>query len=286
MPGASVTFTATIAPAPTGGTVQFFADGATLGVPVTVSSGSAATSTSALSIGTHPITATYSGDANYYGSASNVVNQVVNDPTPTISSIGPTSAAVNAPDFTLTVTGTNFIAGSVVRWNGNDRVTMFVSSTKLTATILKNDLSAAGTANITVFNPGLSNTAVFTINPTASTISIIVTSSCNPCMVYQTSRITATVTNTVGSLLSAPVKRPRDAVPSGTLTFKDNGNNITGCVNIGLNGQGQGVCATILPGGTHLITAQYSGDANFNSASGTLLQRVDYLHLFPSIQKH
>ncbi|MFQ3632499.1 IPT/TIG domain-containing protein, partial [Roseiflexus sp.] len=77
----------------------------------------------------------------------------------------------------LTITGTNFVNGAVVRWNGNDRSTTFVSSSVLTATIPASDIAIAGTANVTVFNPapggGVSNAATFTINNPAPTISSI-----------------------------------------------------------------------------------------------------------------
>ncbi len=208
-------------------------------------------------------------------------------PVPTLTNISPTSAAVNAPDFTLTVTGTNFVASSVVRWNGGNRATTFVSATKLTAAIARNDLSAAGTVNVTVFNPtpggGTSNAASFTINPTTSTV--MLTSSCNPCRLQQTVRITATVTNTVRAA-GRTALRSRDAIPSGTMTFKNNGNNIAGCANLALNGAGQAICVTTLPSGTHMVTAQYSGDANFNPGAGTLSQSMNYLLRLPAIQKH
>lgn len=79
--GQPVTFTATItplnAPAPTG-TVTFF-DGVTnIGSGAVNGSGVATLTTSALASGSHSITATYSGDANYAGSTSMPVVQVVN----------------------------------------------------------------------------------------------------------------------------------------------------------------------------------------------------------------
>jgi hypothetical protein len=51
------------------------------------------------------------------------------------------------------VTGTNFVLSSVVRWNGADRATTFVSPTQLRAVIPATDLLMAGTARVTVFNP-------------------------------------------------------------------------------------------------------------------------------------
>ena len=113
MAGQAVTFTATVStnggPGP-GGTVQF-KDGATnLGAPVTLSGSTAMLTTSALSVGTHPITAVYSGDANYTTSASQVLDQIVTGGGPTatttslISSLNP-SLLGQSVTFTATVNG-------------------------------------------------------------------------------------------------------------------------------------------------------------------------------------
>lgn len=89
------------------------------------------------------------------------------NPTPTLSSISPTSTAEGGGSFTLTVTGTNFVNDSVVRWNGADRSTTFNSETELEATILAGDIASQGTADVTVFNPspggGETNAIEFTI---------------------------------------------------------------------------------------------------------------------------
>jgi len=58
-----------------------------------------------------------------------------------------------AADFTLTVNGSGFTASSVVRWNGSDRPTTFVSSTRLTAAIAAADVSAIADIPVTVFDP-------------------------------------------------------------------------------------------------------------------------------------
>ena len=73
---------------------------------------------------------------------------------PTLTSLSPSSAAAGGPAFTLTVNGSNFVSGSVVRWNGADRTTTFVSATQLTAAIPAADIAAAGSASVTVQNPG------------------------------------------------------------------------------------------------------------------------------------
>lgn len=53
------------------------------------------------------------------------------NPTPTITSLSPSSATAGGPAFTLTVTGTQFISGSQVLWNGSQAPTTFASSTSL-----------------------------------------------------------------------------------------------------------------------------------------------------------
>ncbi|MRR17553.1 MAG: DUF11 domain-containing protein [Deltaproteobacteria bacterium] len=92
---------------------------------------------------------------------------VVNNPVPSIAGLNPGSVAPGAAAFTLTVNGSNFVNGSIVRWNGADRTTSFVSATQITAAILAADVATAGTANVTVFSPtpggGTSNTATFPI---------------------------------------------------------------------------------------------------------------------------
>ncbi len=90
-----------------------------------------------------------------------------NNPVPAITTLNPSTAQAGSGAFTLTVNGNNFVAGSVVRWNGSDRTTTPVSGTQVTAAILGTDIATAGSATVTVFNPlpggGLSAGATFTI---------------------------------------------------------------------------------------------------------------------------
>jgi len=95
---------------------------------------------------------------------------------PTISALSPSCAPageqfVDSVDSRLTVVGSNFVAGSVVRWNGSDRPTTPITDDGsiygLTAQISASDIATAGTAVVTVFNPaaggGSSNSLTFTI---------------------------------------------------------------------------------------------------------------------------
>src|SRR5207247_43008 len=89
------------------------------------------------------------------------------NPVQFISAISPSAVAIGSPGFTLTVTGTNFVSGAVVRWNGLDRPTTFVSGSQLWAMIPGSDLTASQGATIMVFNPppdgGASNSATFAL---------------------------------------------------------------------------------------------------------------------------
>jgi len=104
------------------------------------------------------------------GGTSAPIEFTVLNPVPTLTTLSPTSVVAGNPTFTLTVNGTGFVTASVVRWNGSDRSTTFVSKTQLTASIQAADVATAGTAQVTVFNPtpagGTSNALTFTIAAT------------------------------------------------------------------------------------------------------------------------
>jgi endonuclease G len=87
------------------------------------------------------------------------------NPTPIATSISPTSDTLNGLPFTLTVNGSNFLASSIVNWNGNNLATTFVSSVQLLAVVPTSYLTTVGTANVTVFtsNGGTSSSKPFTI---------------------------------------------------------------------------------------------------------------------------
>jgi uncharacterized protein (TIGR03437 family) len=105
---------------------------------------------------------------------SNSLTFTIAAPTPAISSLSPNSAAAGSPAFNLTVTGSGFVSGATVQWNGSPLATSFVSATQLTAQVLAASIAAAASASITVLNPGSapSNALTFTVTaPLAPTIS-------------------------------------------------------------------------------------------------------------------
>src|SRR5205807_4703467 len=104
--------------------------------------------------------------------------------------------------------------------------------------------SQAGNAN---YNAATNVLQTFTIAK-ANTVTALL-SSVNPSSFGQTVTFTATVSSSAGT-------------PTGSVQFKDNGANLGGSNT--LNGSGVATLSTSsLTAGTHTITADYSGDANF-----------------------
>jgi hypothetical protein len=96
------------------------------------------------------------------------------NPVPLVNNpLVPDAIAPGGPRFTLTVNGSGFVSGAVLNWNSNPKATTFLSGSRLTATILASDIATAGTASVTVKNPGnrvTSAPAFFSI--TDSTVSV------------------------------------------------------------------------------------------------------------------
>lgn len=90
-------------------------------------------------------------------------------PVPTVTSISPNNVFREGSAFTLAANGTNLLNTSVVRLNGSDRPTTWVSATKLQATILAADIASPGTLSVTVFTPAPGGGTSNAVNLTVST---------------------------------------------------------------------------------------------------------------------
>ena len=94
---------------------------------------------------------------------------------PTLVALSPSSATAGGGGLTLTVSGTNFLSGATVEWNGSARATTVVSGTQLTALIGAADLAPAGTVSVSVLDPGpgggASNALSFAVNNPVPAIS-------------------------------------------------------------------------------------------------------------------
>jgi hypothetical protein len=95
-------------------------------------------------------------------SSSSITGSVIVDllnPIPSLTSIQP--ATINTGAFSLTVNGSNFVAGSQVMLAGNALTTSFVSATQLTAT---GNAPTAGTFAVSVVNPDPGSASSGTVN--------------------------------------------------------------------------------------------------------------------------
>jgi len=277
--GQSVTFSTTINVAQGGfgtptGTVQFKDGAANLGAAVTVVSGSASITVNTLSVGSHSISAVYSGDGQFNGSTSVTQTQVVNQAstsTAVATSVVPsfpgqsvtftataTAVAPGAGTPTGTVTfkdgantlGTSPLNGSAVATFST--AALSVGQHVITATYNGDGSFLASTGNLS----GGQNVVKGTTTNTAS-------STPNPSVFGQSVTITATV---------APVA-PAVTIPTGTVEFHDDG--LATLATATLNGSGQATFTTSnLSVGTHPLFIVYQGDVNYNGGGGALNNQV------------
>jgi hypothetical protein len=255
------------------GAVQFQVDGADLGAPVALTAGiapSAAPST--LSTGPHAVTAVYAQTAGYDASTSASVNQVVDKAaTTTALTRSPDRTTVHGETVTFTATvdvvapgagqpggGVQFTvdglpAGTAVPLSG-DTATLQLSSLHagnhdVVATYNGNADFAASTANTITQGVDRAQTSLQLSTSDASAVS------------GQPLTYTAQV---------APVG-PGAGNPSGDVQFFADGNPIGDPVPLD-NGAATSASVKLLRG-THAITANYVGDADF-AGSNDVLQQV------------
>jgi hypothetical protein len=267
--GQSVTLTATLVglfAAPTG-SVTFMEGSTVIGsgtLTATGSLNSAATLvTSALPVGTNPITAIYAATANFGAATSATFNQVVNlaGTTATVAaSLGP-SLYGQAVTFTATLSSSNAApTGSVTFMDGTTAIgtaTLIPGSGLSSTAILTTSALPVGNDPITVVyaataNFGAATSAAFNeiVNTLISATALAV--SPNPASAGQTVTLTAAVG---GSL----------TIPSGSVTFY-NGSTSLGSGILGVSGTASITIAT-LPVGSDNLTAVYSGNATYAAST-------------------
>ena len=253
------------------GTVTFMDGSTQLGTPVTLdSSGTATYSSTSFAEGSHPITASYSGDANNAPSTSPVVTLVVNpmgsqQSSTTSLKISPNPAQVGQTiTFTAKVTGglsgSGQVTGNVIFYNGSDALATVILDASGTATY-KNSTLAVGTYTITAAYSGDGNFLPSTSPPV--TLMVVPVGVLTPTTTTLTSSApNANFGDTV--IFSATVSGGMGNPPTGTVTFLDGSSTIgTGTLSNGL----ATFSTSSLSVGTHTITAQYSGDSNFLSST-------------------
>ena len=99
------------------------------------------------------------------------------NPVPSVNQpLVPSSVVPGTAGFTLKVTGTGFVPGAVVKWNGVAISTSFVNRSTLKALVPAGRVAKAGTASVTATNPapggGSSNVVFFTITIPSTSLTL------------------------------------------------------------------------------------------------------------------
>jgi hypothetical protein len=96
-----------------------------------------------------------------------LASSTTSNPAPVAQTLSPASATHGGWNFPVTITGTGFVPGSQVTWNGNALYAAYLNATQLTLYVPYTDIASAGTAQIVVSNPtpggGKSAALTFTI---------------------------------------------------------------------------------------------------------------------------
>jgi hypothetical protein len=88
---------------------------------------------------------------------------VANQP-PTVAGTDHSTMSAGSGNLYVTVTGTNFLPGATVLWNGSARTTTYVDSGHLTVAIPAGDVQAAATVSLSSQNPGSGVSNSITVN--------------------------------------------------------------------------------------------------------------------------
>jgi hypothetical protein len=295
--GQSVTFTVTVkdtgstpAKTPTG-TVAFLDNGTLIGYGDLTTSGGVTTarfSTTSLTVGTSSITAVYSGSPTFALATSAAISQVEINPTRTSNTTLGSSASPSVYGTSVTFTATVKDTGSGAVQTPTGTVTFFDVTTNALLGVGTLTSTVAGTATATFSTPATAlqagnqdvtatyggntvfaqgNVASFTqvVKQVGSTT--VLKSSLTTTAVYgQSVTLTATIKPTSGS-----------GVPTGTVTFYQNGNPIGNPVSVTTT---SGVTTAVLKTtalavGSDGVYAVYNGDVNVStSTSTTVVQTV------------
>lgn len=269
--GQSVTFSATVTPTvprQATGNVTFWVGGTQVGT-AQLSNGTATLSKADLGVGVHTVQARYAGDALFgAGNSTNVSHTVNKANTTTAVSSSSNPSVVNAA-VTFTARVDPQIAGSgpptgnvVFTVNGTARDPIALNANR--SATLSVTPTAEGTITVSAQYQGDTNfnASTGTLSP-AQTVNLIgttvtVTSSPNPSAFGASVTFTATVTTNSGG-----------APPTGTVTFLEGATPFpSGAVT--LNQGSASFSVNTLTPGTHVITAQYSGDGVNQAGSGTV----------------
>ncbi len=270
--GQSITFTATVTSsggAPTNGETVTFYNGPNVLGTASLSRGIASLTTSALQSGIHTISAAYLGDANFTGSTSPALEQVVDTSaqsattTALASSLNPSIYGQKVTwTATIKTSGKTTPTGNVnFNWGSN-----YIGTAKLNAsgvaTLTRSNLSADTYPLFAVYvgdaNNGASASPILNQVITQATSTATLTSSPNPSTQGQSVTFTAKITSPT-------------TTPTGPVTFTA-GKTTLGTVEL-TNGKATLTTSTLAVGST-TVTVTYPWNSNIAESSASVNQVV------------
>jgi hypothetical protein len=272
--GQAVTFTATVSSAATTtGTVEFL-DGTTVigGVPQILNSTThtAQITTSSLSLGSHSITAVYSGDANNETSTSSALTQTVKQ-TPALALVSNDNPAHVYDAITFTVTATESPSGgatptgSIVFSDAGSQLPNGTIALVNGVATYTTALLAAGSHTITASYAGDLNNLAANSAPLTQVVNVAPTTT-----TLATSN--ASVLLTVPVTFTAQVTGVSTSIPTGTVVFKD-GSTSLGSASVNNAGVATFTTST-LSAGSHAIDAVYQGDTDYAASTSAALNQT------------
>ncbi len=258
--GSALILTATVSPATATGSLTFFDGSAAIGMEA-VGGGTASLTASMLSVGTHSLTAVYSGNPNNTTSSSGVLVQTITKANSSVTLVSSANPSLVGQSVTVIATVLpSFATGTIVFKDGNS--TLGSSSVNGGVAMYTTSAFTAGTHHLVAVYNGNSNLSpsaspAITQTVTKAATGLSLTSSLNPANYGQTVVLTATI--------SPPT-------PTGSITFK-NGTSPIG------SGTLQGGVATFVVNkmavGSNSLTATYGGDAgDAPSVSAVLIEVI------------
>ncbi|WP_433667316.1 beta strand repeat-containing protein [Nocardia sp. CA-136227] len=256
--GTATTLTAKVTPAAAGGTVQF-ADGATvLGTGQVDATGTATFQWTPAAAGAHTLTATFSGRDGVTGSNTTAQADVAAAAVASTTTLNPVTGAKVGTATTLTATVTPAAAGGTIEFADG-------------ATVLgTGQVDATGTSTFQ-WTPSAAgaHTLTATFSGRDGVTGSNTTTQANVAAADSNSTVTVNpVTGaTVGTAITLTAKvNPANA--GGTITFTDGGTVIGTTAQVGADGTAT-ITWTPTTAGSHIITADYSGNGTVNASTTT-----------------
>ena len=252
------------------GTVTFYDGTTSLGTAQLYGSGQATISIGTLSVGTHSITASYSGNGSFTASTTaTALTQTVNQSATKTSVVSSAKPSSFGQSVTITATvsatglGSGVPTGSVYFYLDGSTTPLDTAALTAGSASFTTNALAVGSHSITAvyggdgnFTTSTSAALTQTVKKDATTtiISSILPNPSNPLQVSFTATVTAAA--------------PGSGVPTGNVTFSINGKAQTSAVALAvINGVDEATFTiTFSTAGTYAITAVYDGDNNFTKS--------------------